>query len=147
MGIIQSFLRFFGFHPYDEEAVIDFPGREESARVSELLEYRPAVQTENQPIKVSKDVKISIVRPELTKLGKLNYSLSVYTESLKEGYILLVDVGKLLSQSRDEARRIIHFLTGVTEALGGTKREVVRNLYLFVPPGVNVRGGDHMDDY
>lgn len=148
MGIIKAFLRFFGFQHYDDSAIIDYAGYRQPPAEQELIEYKRLDEAGRslQPTTPQKEVKLSIVRPELSRHGKVTYSLSVYTESLKEGYVLLVDVSRVLTQSREEARRIVNFLSGVTEALGGTKREVVRDLYLFAPPGVSVHGGQEYDE-
>ncbi len=158
MGIVQSFLRFLGFQEHGEGMVLDYKPRYGTPAEPEVLEHPKFTDFAKTDESLSKfnslafqsnpqrEIKVSIVRPELGKYGKINYSLYVYTENLKEGYLLLVDVSKLLTQSRDEARRVVNFLSGVTEALGGARKEVVRDLYLFVPPGVTLYGS-HSSDY
>ena len=45
-----------------------------------------------------------------------------------------------LARAREEARRIVSFLSGVAEAIKGKRREIAPNLYLFAPPHVQVKG-------
>jgi len=147
MGIIRTILRFFGIPEYDEEKILHYPASKET----EIVASPEVVEFANKPLDTrpqahKTETKLSIVRPELTRYGRINFSLSVYTENLKEGYILLVDVSKVVTQSREEARKIIHFLSGVTEALGGVRKEVVPNLFLFAPPGVQVHGSYDRDE-
>lgn len=140
-------MRFFGIPEYDEEKILNYPTRKdtENSASGEVVEFTQK-PSELKAMPPKPEAKLSIVRPELTRYGKINFSLSVYTENLKEGYILLVDVSKVVTQSREEARKIVHFLSGVTEALGGVRKEVVPNLFLFAPPGVHVHGSYEHDE-
>jgi len=136
MGIWVAILRFFGLVEPAEEEVIDYPAPEP----------KPPPEPEPQVLDYRKDalkprpVRIAVVRPELNRHGRVTFSLSVYTENLREGYILLVDVGKIVNQNREEARRIINFLSGVVQAINGKRREIGPNLYLFAPPSVQIKG-------
>ncbi|OPX21771.1 MAG: hypothetical protein B1H03_05970 [Planctomycetales bacterium 4484_113] len=143
MSFLQGLLRFFGLVEVDEDKILDYPEKavqESTADSSEehLLDYRRA--REEMPL-MRTESKLVIARPELTRTGRVSFSLSIYTEDLKEGCVLLVDVSRVVSRNREEARKIVHFLSGVTEALDGKSYEVVPNLYLFTPSGVQVKGG------
>lgn len=143
MGFFQGLLRFFGLVEVDDEKILDYPekaevGTEASVGEERVVDYQRA-REEFFPAR--REPKLVIARPELTRTGRISFSLSVYTEDLREGCILLVDVSRVVSRNREEARKIVHFLSGVTEALEGKHYEVVPNLYLFTPPGVQVQGG------
>jgi len=139
-GLWLAVLRFFGLAEPVPGGIIEYPAQEERRPVSQvdanLLDYPREKERHTSP----PEVRIAVLRPELSRHGRVTYSLSVYTENLREGYVLLVDVGRIVNQNREEARRIVSFLSGVVEAIKGKRREIGPNLYLFAPPNVHVTG-------
>lgn len=60
----------------------------------------------------------------------------VYTQALKKGQLLLVNLGKLPYES---ARRITDFLAGSTYSIRGQFREIGNGVYLFAPPSISIQ--------
>jgi|GEM_PF-2050168 len=143
MGFFHEVLRFFGLAEVDEDKILDYPDKAKERAEAKAGEDRMLVyeRAREEVSSTRREAKVVIARPQLTRTGRVSFSLSVYTEDLREGCILLVDVGRVVSRNREEARKIVHFLSGVTEALEGKHYEVAPNLYLFSPSGVQVQGG------
>jgi FtsZ-interacting cell division protein YlmF len=147
MSLWLKIMRFFGLaEPAGEEEIIEYPSQEQKRQHPstdvQVLDYRrEAQQHPPQPqARPQEPVKFAVLRPDLNRSGRSTYSLPVYTENLRDGYIMLVDVTRLVSQNRDEARKIVDFLDGAAAAIHGHKFEVANNIYLFVPPNVQVKG-------
>ncbi|OGK11684.1 MAG: hypothetical protein A2Y63_06425 [Candidatus Riflebacteria bacterium RBG_13_59_9] len=137
MGLWLAILRFFGLAEPTAEDIIEYPVQKESpsaSREPQLVDYRKELPT------LPPEMRIAVLRPELSRHGQVTYSLSVYTQNLREGYILLVDVGRIVNQNREEARRVVSFLSGVVEAIKGKRRVIGPNLYLFAPSNVQISG-------
>jgi cell division inhibitor SepF len=137
MGLFDAILRFFGLAEPANDEIIEYPepaSKAEKPPENKLVDYRRDVAPKPP------EYRISVVRPELNKYGRVTFSLSVYTENLREGCVLLVDLSRIVNQNREEARRIVSFLSGVAEAIKGKRREIAPNLYLFAPPHVQVKG-------
>jgi FtsZ-interacting cell division protein YlmF len=143
MSLWLAIMRFFGLaEPAGEEEIIEYPSQEQKRPPpadAQVLDYRREAQPQ-QHQKQPDVVKLAVLRPELNRHGRVTFSLAVYTENLREGYILLVDVSRVVNQNREEARKIVNFLSGVAEAIRGRKFEVAPNIYLFVPPNVQIKG-------
>lgn len=139
MSLWLTILRFFGLAEPASEEIIEYPSPEhkrQPAQEPQVLDYhREAPALQRAP-----EVKVAVLRPELNRQGRVTYSLTVYTENLREGYILLVDISRVVNHNREEARKIISFLSGVTEAIRGRRQEVAPNIYLFTPPNVQIKG-------
>ena len=137
MGLIDAILRFFGLAEPVAEEIIDYPEpppKAEKPPEDKVVDYRRDLAPKLP------EYRISVVRPELNRYGRVTFSLSVYTEDLREGSVLLVDLSRIVNQNREEARRVVSFLSGVAVAIKGKRREIAPNLYLFAPPHVHVNG-------
>ena len=114
-----------------------------------IVEYPTAIsasvrQAENLPVAMdvmmSDEATICVTRPELDSKGNPDYSLKQYAAFLLTRRPLLLDLTELGNQHADTAAGILHYLSGVVEAVDGTVWEIHPGIYLFTPSNVALAG-------
>ena len=64
-----------------------------------------------------------------------------YAAYLLSDRALVLDINEIAAQDPGHAMRIVDYLSGVAEAVGGSVFEVTKNIFIFAPQNVQL-GGD-----
>jgi FtsZ-interacting cell division protein YlmF len=83
---------------------------------------------------------IFIVRPELDEDGEAAFSLKEYAAYLLTEQAVLLDVNLVAGDDELHAIRIVDYLSGVAEAIGGRVFEVTKNIFIFTPSSLELAG-------
>lgn len=138
MSLLNGVMRFFGADDdeYDSEHIVDFTQAEKAG------EPLPPAEADSQLITMPEPVEstVYIARPEREDAGKANFSLTTYAEYLHNRQAMILDINELARHDLEEAQRVVDFLTGAVQMVGGQAWEITKNIFVFAPQGVNLAG-------
>lgn len=137
MSFIRGMWRLLGANDADEEPeqkIVEYPANFSS-------NGRPAEAMPSAlDALMADEATICVTRPELDTKGNPDYSLKQYAAFLLNRQPLLLDLTELGGPHAEEAASILHYLSGVVEAVDGSVWEIHSGIYLFTPSNVALAG-------
>jgi hypothetical protein len=137
MSFIRGMWRLLGAGDADEESdqkIVEYPSHASGNGI-------PVEAAESgMDVIVPDEAMICVTRPELDAKGNPEYSLKQYAAFLLNRRPLLLDLTELHGAAGEEGASILHYLSGVVEAVDGTVWEIHPGIYLFTPSNVALAG-------
>jgi Uncharacterized protein conserved in bacteria len=134
MGLKSAFRRFF-----DLEETID-PEEEEPLRHNGTEGLKPQKTVRREPEKSGRLVAIQNVRQQEKMVlvePKVFNDVEEIVAQLKNKKTIICSLN---SAPKDEAQRILDFVSGTSFALNGQVRKIGKNTFLFAPDSVAISG-------
>jgi FtsZ-interacting cell division protein YlmF len=137
MSFIRGMWRLLGANDADEESeqkIVEYPTSiSDGGSQPESLPARMELSMPDESM-------ICVTRPELDAKGQPDYSLKQYAAFLLNRQPLLLDLTEISAANADEAASVLHYLSGVVEAVDGSVWEIHSGIYLFTPSNVALAG-------
>lgn len=136
MGFMSGVWRMLGADDEvdSQQQIVDYPAP--VARAPRLaVEVEEAADTPSP-----QNSTICVVRPELNSAGETLYSMKEYAAHLLTGNTVLLDISVIAAIDDPHAKRVVDYLTGVVEAVGGAVSEITTNIFIFTPAHVTLAG-------
>lgn len=144
MGFMTGVWRMLGADDDDaSQQIVEYPVPR--GRTAVASEAEPAaVVSQSAPamaaLALSEPKTIYIIRPELDAEFEPQFSLKEYAAFLLTEQALVLDVNEVAALDELQATRIVDYLSGVAEAIGGSVFEVTKNIFIFTPASVKLAG-------
>jgi FtsZ-interacting cell division protein YlmF len=144
MGFMAGVWRMLGAEEDDahDKRIVEYPVQ--TGRVAAEVTMAPApppVELAAAPAVPAAQTTICVVRPELDEDGEALFSLKEYAAHLLADRAVVLDINEIAAVDEAHAMRIVDYLSGVAEAVGGSVFEVTKNIFIFAPENVQL-GGD-----
>lgn len=120
-----------------EQRIVEYPAPQRQSAAPALLTAQEPVPDQAAP---PVDKTIFVVRPELDDSGEAAFSLKEYASFLLTEQALVLDVNIVAGEDELHAMRIVDYLSGVAEAIGGSVFEVTKNIFIFTPASLQLAG-------
>jgi cell division inhibitor SepF len=144
MGFMNGVWRMLGAEDDDahDKRIVEYPvqpGRQSP----DVALHEMSADEAAEPNAAAGISTICVVRPELADDGDALFSLKEYAAHLLAAEAVVLDINEIAGQDAAHAMRIVDYLSGVAEAVGGSVFEVTKNIFIFAPQNVQL-GGDSL---